>query len=85
MMPLPMFRRGAELARLLDDVAAVDWRNPLWWALVGGAAALGRAAPDPDRDEEAYLASDAEPAADTFIGWPAPACTRCSCLRPTRT
>lgn len=63
-----MLRRGAELARLLDDVAAVDWRNPLWWALVGGAAALGTSAAVDG--PEAYLASDAEPAADTFIGWP---------------
>src|SRR6476646_370861 len=68
MSPVPIFRRGAELARLLDEVADVDWRNPLWWALVGSAAAaepLAGAA-------SVYLASDGEPSADTFMAFPHP-------------
>ncbi|HTJ42451.1 MAG TPA: hypothetical protein VL463_10180 [Kofleriaceae bacterium] len=68
MSPVPIFRRGAELARLLGEVADVDWRNPLWWALVGSAAAaepLGASA-------DAYLSSDAEPSADTFMAFPSP-------------
>jgi hypothetical protein len=69
MPTVPIFRRGADLVRLLDDVAAVDWRNPLWWAVVGAAAALG----GPAAADVAYLASDGEPAADTFIGWTAEA------------
>jgi hypothetical protein len=67
MSPVPIFRRGAELARLLEEVADVDWRNPLWWALIGSAAAAERlGAPD------VYLASDGEPSADTFMAFPAP-------------
>jgi hypothetical protein len=69
MSPVPLFRRGAELARLLDEVADVDWRNPLWWALVGSAAAAEpRGAGVAD-----YLASDGEPSADTFMAFPAAA------------
>jgi hypothetical protein len=63
-----IFTRLAELRALLDEVAAVDWRNPLWWALTASAAAaLGRP------PQAGYLASDAEPRADTFMGWPVPA------------
>jgi hypothetical protein len=60
--------RLAELRGLLDEVADIDWRNPLWWALTASsAAALGWT------PHAGYLASDAEPRADTFMGWPAPA------------
>src|SRR5262245_40546140 len=68
MSPVPLFRRGAELARLLDEVADVDWRNPLWWALVGSAAA----AEPRGASADVYLASDGEPSADTFMAFPTP-------------
>jgi hypothetical protein len=65
-----LFGRLAELRGLLDEVADIDWRNPLWWALTASsAAALGWT------PQAGYLASDAEPRADTFMGWPAPAPT----------
>ncbi|MCB9575215.1 MAG: hypothetical protein H6709_24320 [Kofleriaceae bacterium] len=66
------WRRARELRALVDEVAAVDWRDPAWWALIGGTAAVeGLAARD--RAAAAYLVSDGQPAADTFMGWPAPA------------
>ena len=70
MSPVPIFRRGAELARLLEEVADVDWRNPIWWALIGSAAALENAAAD------VYLSSDGEPSADTFMAFPWPRADR---------
>ena len=57
-------RRAVELQRELAAIAEVD---PRWWLLAGGVAlAETRAAP------EAYLACDAEPDADTFMGYRAP-------------
>jgi hypothetical protein len=65
-------KRLRELRALVDEVAAVDWRDPAWWAVIGGAAfvetVLGRRGGDVP-----YLLSDAEPNTDTFIGWAAPA------------
>jgi len=53
--------RAAELQRELAAIAEIDWR---WWLLAGGVAlAETRAAP------EIYLACDAEPDADTFMGY----------------
>lgn len=52
-------RRTAELRAELAAVA--DVRDPRWWLVAGGAALDWRA-------RSAYLASDAEPSADTFIG-----------------
>ena len=57
-------RRTAELQRELAAIAEVD---PRWWLLAGGVAlAETRAQP------EVYLACDAEPDADTFMGYRAP-------------
>jgi len=57
-------RRTAELHRELSAIAEVD---PRWWLLAGGiAAAETWARPGP------YLACDAEPDADTFMGYRAP-------------
>jgi hypothetical protein len=57
-------RRTAELHRELAAIAEVD---PRWWMLAGGVAAAETWAP-PDL----YLACDAEPDADTFMGYRAP-------------
>jgi len=57
-------RRTAELHRELAAIAEVD---PRWWMLAGGVAAAETWAP-PDL----YLACDAEPDGDTFMGYRAP-------------
>src|SRR5690606_15856405 len=54
-------RRTRALHAELAEVADLDART--WWLVAGGAAL-----PWPPR--EAYVASDAEPASDTFIGIP---------------
>jgi hypothetical protein len=46
-----------ELAALVDD-------DPRWWLIAGGAAVA-----EPWRARPGYVASDAEPGADTFIGY----------------
>lgn len=56
-------RRAAELRAELAAVA--DVRDPRWWLVAGGAALDWQA-------RTAYVASDAEPSADTFIGHAAP-------------
>ncbi len=57
-------RRTADLHRELAAIAEVD---PWWWLLAGSVAlAEARATP------EVYLACDAEPDADTFMGYCAP-------------
>jgi hypothetical protein len=56
-------RRAVALRSELEGVA--DVRDVRWWLLAGGAA-LDWTSPG------AYVASDAEPAADTFIGQVAP-------------
>jgi hypothetical protein len=53
-------RRTAELH---DELTAIAGGDPRWWLLAGGTAL---AEPWPARP--GYLASDAEPATDTFIG-----------------
>ena len=57
-------RRAAELH---GELAAIAEADPRWWILAGGAAA---AEPFPPR--ETYVISDAEPGADTFIGYRTP-------------
>lgn len=57
-------RRTSELHAELSAIADVD---PRWWLVAGGAAA---AEPLPAR--AAYVASDADPGTDTFIGVRAP-------------
>jgi hypothetical protein len=57
-------RRTSELQRELAAVAEVD---PRWWLVAGGAALAEVHAPP-----EIYLACDAEPDADTFMGHRAP-------------
>ena len=57
-------RRTAELQRELAAIAEVD---PRWWLLAGGVAFAETGAPS-----EVYLACDAEPDADTFMGHRAP-------------
>jgi hypothetical protein len=52
---------------LQRELAAIAEVDPRWWLLAGGVAlAETRALP------EVYLACDAEPDADTFMGYPAP-------------
>ena len=58
-------RRTTELHAELAELAE---RDPRWWLIAGSAAAA-----EPLRARSPYLFSDAEPAADTFIGLPAPA------------
>jgi hypothetical protein len=53
-------RRTAELR---GELAAVAGDDPRWWLLAGGAALA-----EPWRARPGYVASDAEPGADTFIG-----------------
>jgi hypothetical protein len=55
------------MAELHGELAALAEVDPRWWLLAGGAAA---AEPWPPR--ERYVISDAEPGADTFIGYRAP-------------
>jgi hypothetical protein len=57
-------RRTAELQRELAAIAEAD---PRWWLLAGGVA-LAEIRTTP----EVYLACDAEPDADTFMGYRAP-------------
>lgn len=57
-------RRTAELHRELAAIAEVD---PRWWLFAGGVA-IAETWPRP----EIYLACDAEPDADTFMGYRAP-------------
>jgi len=57
-------RRAAALHEELTSLA--DLRDPRWWLFAGGVAL-------PWEPRRAYLISDAEPAADTFIGHVAPA------------
>ena len=57
-------RRTAELYGELAAIAEVD---PRWWLLAGGVAVAETWAPP-----EIYLACDAEPDADTFMGYRAP-------------
>ena len=54
-------RRTAELHRDLRAIAELG-ADPRWWLLAGGAALAWDAS-------AAYVISDAEPAADTFIGY----------------
>lgn len=54
-------RRAAELHGELTAVAEAD---PRWWILAGGAAAA-----EQRRARETYVISDAEPGADTFLGY----------------
>ena len=57
-------RRAAELR---GELAAIAGDDPRWWLLAGGAALAERWPARPG-----YIASDAEPGADTFIGHRAP-------------
>ena len=57
-------RRAATLHGELAAIAEVD---PRWWLLAGGAAVAEASSP-----RAAYVGSDAEPGADTFIGHAAP-------------
>jgi len=54
-------RRAVEVQRELAAIAEVD---PRWWLLAGGVALAETHAPP-----EVYLACDAEPDADTFMGY----------------
>lgn len=53
---------------LRGELAAVAGDDPRWWLLAGGAALA-----EPWRPRPGYVASDAEPGADTFIGYRAAA------------
>jgi hypothetical protein len=54
-------RRTAELH---GELAAIAEDDPRWWLLAGGAAAA-----EPWQARPGYVVSDAEPGADTFIGY----------------
>ena len=69
-------RRAAALHEELTSLA--DLRDPRWWLLAGGAAL-------PWEPRRAYLTSDAEPAADTFIGHVAPPRDPIALARAART
>ncbi|HKA90842.1 MAG TPA: hypothetical protein VKE22_24435 [Haliangiales bacterium] len=57
-----------ELASLLDEIAAVDWRRPAWWGLVAGAALLERFARSADGPlYPVYLSVNGGPRSDTFM------------------
>lgn len=56
---------AAELHRELREVAELGSIDPRWWVLAAGAAL-------PWARGSSYVISDAEPAADTFIGHAAP-------------
>ena len=61
--------RIRELTELVDEVAPPGWTSsPVWWGLVGAVALV-----EPYGRPGAYLVSDAEPRADTFMGVPGPA------------
>ncbi len=61
--------RVRELTALVDEVAPPGWTaSPVWWALVGAVALT-----EPYGRPGAYVVSDAEPRADTFMGVPGPA------------
>jgi hypothetical protein len=65
----------AELRRLLDEVAEVDWRHPAWWLAVAGTAILEFGSAEEGDDPEAdYISTDGSARADTFMGrtWAAP-------------
>ena len=65
----PIQARLAGLVELVDEVAQPGWKSsPVWWALLGAVAVA-----EPYARPGAYLVSDAEPSADTFIGVPGPA------------
>src|SRR6516162_5026299 len=69
-------RRAAALHDELSGLA--ELRDPRWWLVAGGAAVAW--APRP-----AYVASDAEPASDTFIGHVATARDPIALARAART
>ncbi|MEZ4400211.1 MAG: hypothetical protein R3B06_09340 [Kofleriaceae bacterium] len=57
--------RGRELAGLVDEFAPAAWRrDPAWWAIIATAAAVE---PWAAKLDAPYLASNAEPATDTFM------------------
>jgi hypothetical protein len=60
-MPSRSWRRRT--AELHDELTAIADDDLRWWLLAGGAAAA-----EPWRARPGYLASDAEPGTDTFIG-----------------
>ena len=60
--------RVGELRALIDEVAAVAWSDPRWWALVSTVAAA-----ETRRAAATYLLSDAGADTDTLMAWPAPA------------
>ncbi len=51
-------------AELHDELAAIAGDDPRWWLLAGGAAVT-----EPWPARPGYVVSDAEPSADTFIGY----------------
>lgn len=62
--------RARSLAAQVDAFAPPGWRrDPAWWFMIGATAALE---PRGRRHAGAYLASDAGPAADTFMGLAGP-------------
>lgn len=69
-------RRAAALHTELRSLA--ELRDPRWWLVAGGAAL-------PWEPRAAYVVSDAEPGADTFIGHVAPARDPIALARAART
>ena len=60
-------RRTRELR---DELAGIAEPDPRWWLLAGGVALA-----EPHAPPEVYLACDAEPDGDTFMGFVGPAIT----------
>ncbi len=65
---MSMVASAREIASLLDEIAAVDWRRPAWWGLVAGTALLERLARSADGPlYPVYLSVNGGPRADTFM------------------
>ena len=63
--------RVAELRRLVDEVAVVDWNDRAWWAVMAAAAAAETIADLRPRQIAADLIHDVGPGSDTMMAWPA--------------
>jgi hypothetical protein len=61
--------RVAELRRLVDEVAVVDWNDRAWWALMAAAAAAETIADLRPRVVDATLIHDGTSLGDTMMAW----------------
>jgi hypothetical protein len=63
--------RVAELRRLVEEVAVVDWNDRGWWALMAAAAAAETLAALRPREVDAALIHDGTSLGDTMMAWAA--------------